>query len=239
MFWLKNFPFLLYWKPGLLPTSYPVFFQNQQAKIAQLYLPLFGLLLENLQRVASREALYSCAAASSPVSKAQWCLFALLGPPLPVHLLCSFHCLQPGSALQISVVFFSPRTRNVLVSFSLAFPVTLFCLYHWVQCLCSLACHCLTCFFMVCIVLGGEVRPSKCRELPQDSALGLQQLFWGAADLPEGCMWFPGQLSLADDFPLCLEKNNNNNKKRHLRKTVQNFNSNDEKQKGKNCYDLL
>uniref|UniRef100_A0A663FLL1 Dedicator of cytokinesis 11 n=1 Tax=Aquila chrysaetos chrysaetos TaxID=223781 RepID=A0A663FLL1_AQUCH len=44
-------------------------YQHKQAKIAQLYLPLFGLLLENLQRVASREALYSCAAASSPVSK--------------------------------------------------------------------------------------------------------------------------------------------------------------------------
>ncbi|KAM7094630.1 dedicator of cytokinesis protein 11 isoform 1-T1 [Ciconia maguari] len=43
--------------------------KNQQAKIAQLYLPLFGLLLENLQRVASREALYSCTAASSPASR--------------------------------------------------------------------------------------------------------------------------------------------------------------------------
>ncbi|NXG47736.1 DOC11 protein, partial [Psilopogon haemacephalus] len=43
--------------------------KNQQAKIAQLYLPLFGLLLENLQRVASREALYSCSAASSPASR--------------------------------------------------------------------------------------------------------------------------------------------------------------------------
>ncbi|NXK40552.1 DOC11 protein, partial [Piprites chloris] len=43
--------------------------KNQQAKIAQLYLPLFGVLLENLQRVASREALYSCASASSPGSR--------------------------------------------------------------------------------------------------------------------------------------------------------------------------
>lgn len=43
--------------------------KNQQAKIAQLYLPLFGVLLENLQRLASHEALTSCPA-SSPVSKA-------------------------------------------------------------------------------------------------------------------------------------------------------------------------
>ncbi|XP_010182932.1 PREDICTED: dedicator of cytokinesis protein 11, partial [Mesitornis unicolor] len=51
--------------------------KNQQAKIAQLYLPLFGLLLENLQRVASREALYSCAAASSPASRDEFiCSFA-------------------------------------------------------------------------------------------------------------------------------------------------------------------
>ncbi|XP_050166185.1 dedicator of cytokinesis protein 11 isoform X3 [Myiozetetes cayanensis] len=46
--------------------------KNQQAKIAQLYLPLFGVLLENLQRVASREALYSCASASSPASREEF-----------------------------------------------------------------------------------------------------------------------------------------------------------------------
>uniref|UniRef100_A0A8C3EZI1 Dedicator of cytokinesis 11 n=1 Tax=Corvus moneduloides TaxID=1196302 RepID=A0A8C3EZI1_CORMO len=40
--------------------------KNQQAKIAQLYLPLFGVLLENLQRVAGHEALTSCPV-SSPV----------------------------------------------------------------------------------------------------------------------------------------------------------------------------
>ncbi|NXD76424.1 DOC11 protein, partial [Halcyon senegalensis] len=51
--------------------------KNQQAKIAQLYLPLLGLLLENLQRVASREALYSCSAASSPASRDEFmCSFA-------------------------------------------------------------------------------------------------------------------------------------------------------------------
>uniref|UniRef100_A0A6G1RFT7 Dedicator of cytokinesis 11 n=1 Tax=Hypotaenidia okinawae TaxID=2861861 RepID=A0A6G1RFT7_9GRUI len=51
--------------------------KNQQAKIAQLYLPLFGLLLENLQRVASHEALYSCATASSPTSRDDFmCSFA-------------------------------------------------------------------------------------------------------------------------------------------------------------------
>ncbi|XP_063278025.1 dedicator of cytokinesis protein 11 isoform X3 [Prinia subflava] len=42
--------------------------KNQQAKIAQLYLPLFGVLLENLQRVAGHEALTSCPA-SSPASR--------------------------------------------------------------------------------------------------------------------------------------------------------------------------
>ncbi|KAM8997034.1 dedicator of cytokinesis protein 11 isoform 4-T4 [Ara ararauna] len=51
--------------------------KNQQAKIAQLYLPLLGLLLENLQRVASREVLYSCTAASSPASRDEFmCSFA-------------------------------------------------------------------------------------------------------------------------------------------------------------------
>ncbi|XP_041883595.1 dedicator of cytokinesis protein 11 isoform X1 [Corvus kubaryi] len=42
--------------------------KNQQAKIAQLYLPLFGVLLENLQRVAGHEALTSCPV-SSPASR--------------------------------------------------------------------------------------------------------------------------------------------------------------------------
>ncbi|XP_041341044.1 dedicator of cytokinesis protein 11 isoform X1 [Pyrgilauda ruficollis] len=42
--------------------------KNQQAKIAQLYLPLLGVLLENLQRVAGHEALTSCPA-SSPASR--------------------------------------------------------------------------------------------------------------------------------------------------------------------------
>ncbi|NXD22118.1 DOC11 protein, partial [Spelaeornis formosus] len=42
--------------------------KNQQAKIAQLYLPLFGVLLENLQRVAGHEALTSCPD-SSPASR--------------------------------------------------------------------------------------------------------------------------------------------------------------------------
>ncbi|NXS89335.1 DOC11 protein, partial [Erpornis zantholeuca] len=42
--------------------------KNQQAKIAQLYLPLFGVLLENLQHVASHEALTSYHV-SSPASR--------------------------------------------------------------------------------------------------------------------------------------------------------------------------
>uniref|UniRef100_A0A8C8SES2 Dedicator of cytokinesis 11 n=1 Tax=Pelusios castaneus TaxID=367368 RepID=A0A8C8SES2_9SAUR len=44
--------------------------KNQQAKIAQLYLPLVGLLLENIQRVAGQDTLYSCTAMSSSVSNA-------------------------------------------------------------------------------------------------------------------------------------------------------------------------
>ncbi|KAL6033706.1 hypothetical protein STEG23_009104, partial [Scotinomys teguina] len=36
--------------------------KNQQAKIAQLYLPFVGLLLENIERLAGRDTLYSCAA---------------------------------------------------------------------------------------------------------------------------------------------------------------------------------
>uniref|UniRef100_U3JGG3 Dedicator of cytokinesis 11 n=1 Tax=Ficedula albicollis TaxID=59894 RepID=U3JGG3_FICAL len=42
--------------------------KNQQAKVAQLYLPLLGVLLENLQRLAGHEALSSCPA-SSPASR--------------------------------------------------------------------------------------------------------------------------------------------------------------------------
>ncbi|OXB67425.1 hypothetical protein ASZ78_006018 [Callipepla squamata] len=43
--------------------------KNQQAKIVQLYLPLLGLLLENIQRVAGRDVLVSCIATSSPASR--------------------------------------------------------------------------------------------------------------------------------------------------------------------------
>ncbi|KAJ6653778.1 hypothetical protein lerEdw1_008707 [Lerista edwardsae] len=39
--------------------------KNQQAKIAQLYLPLAGLLLENIQRLAGRDTLYSCSMSNS------------------------------------------------------------------------------------------------------------------------------------------------------------------------------
>uniref|UniRef100_A0A803TN96 Dedicator of cytokinesis 11 n=1 Tax=Anolis carolinensis TaxID=28377 RepID=A0A803TN96_ANOCA len=39
--------------------------KNQQAKIAQLYLPLAGLLLENIQRLAGRDTLSSCNAMST------------------------------------------------------------------------------------------------------------------------------------------------------------------------------
>uniref|UniRef100_A0A8C3IQJ7 Dedicator of cytokinesis 11 n=1 Tax=Chrysemys picta bellii TaxID=8478 RepID=A0A8C3IQJ7_CHRPI len=43
--------------------------KNQQAKIAQLYLPLVALLLENIQRVAGRDTLYSCTAVSNSASR--------------------------------------------------------------------------------------------------------------------------------------------------------------------------
>uniref|UniRef100_A0ABM5EVP8 Dedicator of cytokinesis protein 11 isoform X1 n=1 Tax=Pogona vitticeps TaxID=103695 RepID=A0ABM5EVP8_9SAUR len=43
--------------------------KNQQAKIAQLYLPLVGILLENIQRLAGRDALYSCTTLSNSASR--------------------------------------------------------------------------------------------------------------------------------------------------------------------------
>uniref|UniRef100_A0A2K6KAZ4 Dedicator of cytokinesis 11 n=1 Tax=Rhinopithecus bieti TaxID=61621 RepID=A0A2K6KAZ4_RHIBE len=43
--------------------------KNQQAKIAQLYLPFVGLLLENIQRLAGRDTLYSCAAMPNSTSR--------------------------------------------------------------------------------------------------------------------------------------------------------------------------
>ncbi|XP_020819071.1 dedicator of cytokinesis protein 11 isoform X2 [Phascolarctos cinereus] len=43
--------------------------KNQQAKIAQLYLPLVGLLLENIQRLVGRDTLYSCTAVPSSASR--------------------------------------------------------------------------------------------------------------------------------------------------------------------------
>ncbi|XP_042336149.1 dedicator of cytokinesis protein 11 isoform X2 [Sceloporus undulatus] len=46
--------------------------KNQQAKIAQLYLPLVGLLLENIQRLAGRDTLYSCSAMSTSASREEF-----------------------------------------------------------------------------------------------------------------------------------------------------------------------
>ncbi|CAM4617725.1 dedicator of cytokinesis protein 11 isoform X3 [Caretta caretta] len=46
--------------------------KNQQAKIAQLYLPLAALLLENIQRVAGRDTLYSCTAMSNSASREEF-----------------------------------------------------------------------------------------------------------------------------------------------------------------------
>ncbi|XP_047699119.1 dedicator of cytokinesis protein 11 isoform X3 [Prionailurus viverrinus] len=45
------------------------FLKNQQAKIAQLYLPFVGLLLENIQRLAGRDTMYPCAAVPSSASR--------------------------------------------------------------------------------------------------------------------------------------------------------------------------
>nr|XP_008117830.2 PREDICTED: dedicator of cytokinesis protein 11 [Anolis carolinensis] len=51
--------------------------KNQQAKIAQLYLPLAGLLLENIQRLAGRDTLSSCNAMSTSASREEFmCNFA-------------------------------------------------------------------------------------------------------------------------------------------------------------------
>ncbi|XP_057169795.1 dedicator of cytokinesis protein 11 isoform X4 [Ursus arctos] len=43
--------------------------KNQQAKIAQLYLPFVGLLLDNIQRLAGRDTLYSCAGTPNSASR--------------------------------------------------------------------------------------------------------------------------------------------------------------------------
>ncbi|KAE8584717.1 hypothetical protein XENTR_v10021082 [Xenopus tropicalis] len=43
--------------------------KNQQAKIAQLYLPLIAMLLGNVSRFAGRDTLYHCAAMSTSVSR--------------------------------------------------------------------------------------------------------------------------------------------------------------------------
>uniref|UniRef100_A0A8D0G5U2 Dedicator of cytokinesis 11 n=1 Tax=Sphenodon punctatus TaxID=8508 RepID=A0A8D0G5U2_SPHPU len=46
--------------------------KNQQAKIAQLYLPLVGVLLENIQRLAGRDTLYSCTAIPNSASREEF-----------------------------------------------------------------------------------------------------------------------------------------------------------------------
>ncbi|KAM4695932.1 dedicator of cytokinesis protein 11 isoform 1-T1 [Rhinophrynus dorsalis] len=43
--------------------------KNQQAKISQLYLPLIGMLLENVSRFAGKDTLYNCASMSNSVSR--------------------------------------------------------------------------------------------------------------------------------------------------------------------------
>ena len=59
--WFRN---ICLWAGKLLI----IILQNQQAKIAHLYLPFVGLLLENRQRLAGRDTLYSCAAIPNSVS---------------------------------------------------------------------------------------------------------------------------------------------------------------------------
>ncbi|XP_075429268.1 dedicator of cytokinesis protein 11 isoform X3 [Ascaphus truei] len=43
--------------------------KNQQAKISQLYLPLLGMVLENVSRFAGKDTLYHCAAMSNSASR--------------------------------------------------------------------------------------------------------------------------------------------------------------------------
>ncbi|XP_060539930.1 dedicator of cytokinesis protein 11 isoform X1 [Pantherophis guttatus] len=51
--------------------------KNQQAKIAQLYLPLAGILLENVQRLAGQDNLYLCTPMSTSASRDEFlCSFA-------------------------------------------------------------------------------------------------------------------------------------------------------------------
>uniref|UniRef100_A0A8C6YI82 Dedicator of cytokinesis 11 n=1 Tax=Naja naja TaxID=35670 RepID=A0A8C6YI82_NAJNA len=63
--------------------------KNQQAKIAQLYLPLAGILLENIQRLASPDNLYLCTPMSTSVSnfRAGSCIIPDVGqaPQLSSH----------------------------------------------------------------------------------------------------------------------------------------------------------
>lgn len=124
---------------------------------------------------------------------------SLCSPPRsssPHTALCDFHCLQPGSALEISVVFFTPLPHNVLVSFNLPFPV-IFVLSVALGTV-SLPFYLLS-FNMFLYGMCSAMRWGKFLQV-QWVAIGLsirlQQLFCGVARLPEGCVWFPGTLAL-------------------------------------------
>uniref|UniRef100_A0A8C5RXW5 Dedicator of cytokinesis 11 n=1 Tax=Laticauda laticaudata TaxID=8630 RepID=A0A8C5RXW5_LATLA len=93
--------------------------KNQQAKIAQLYLPLAGILLENVQRLASPENLYLCTPMSTSVSnfRAGGCIVADVGqvPQLSSHTHTHTHthtqrlCFNKGTSYSspyLSCLFF-------------------------------------------------------------------------------------------------------------------------------------
>lgn len=201
VWWLHSFPFSLSGRRGLLPRL-PLCFQNQQAKVAQLYLPLLGLLLENVPRVAGREALNSGAAASSPVSKAPRCLLELLlSPPLPAHPRET--CTARSQAQREKLVWFSsphsPTTHSFLLVWlccDLVLSVALGTVFRYSTGLCRP----LSASNVVLYGVGSAVRGGKSLRV-QRAATGLSsrlpQLFWGVACLPEGCVWFPGTPSLA------------------------------------------
>uniref|UniRef100_A0A7M4EKD4 Dedicator of cytokinesis 11 n=1 Tax=Crocodylus porosus TaxID=8502 RepID=A0A7M4EKD4_CROPO len=84
-------------------------YQHKQAKIAQLYLPLVGLLLENIPRVASQDTLYSCAAMSPSVSNmAGFRIYLLLHTASPVTLHAGSRWLS--LALEIKNRILNPST---------------------------------------------------------------------------------------------------------------------------------
>uniref|UniRef100_A0A8C6YHG5 Dedicator of cytokinesis 11 n=1 Tax=Naja naja TaxID=35670 RepID=A0A8C6YHG5_NAJNA len=76
--------------------------KNQQAKIAQLYLPLAGILLENIQRLASPDNLYLCTPMSTSASRDELLSgFASASNSISLIFSCSlWHGFQNGLFLK-------------------------------------------------------------------------------------------------------------------------------------------